>query len=392
MRINSRTEKKIEEKIQRQMTHMIQRRQACYRRLAQFFLTYCVRNSELVIFSDSSKTNKQTITAKRLHAEMAMECEKTMAHDDKITALCSLASCGDVQGMQMLIKIGVHVNALHETRRGSALTVATARGQLQSVKLLIESGADVNLPAAFGVTALMNAAWGGHTKCLAMLIDAAADVNACDCDGQTALMSACRTAQENCAQLLLKAGAKVNDRDKNGNSALTIAIEKFCDCATMKCLEMWAPIKVVQLLLEKGSDVNLQLADGRTVQDIILETLEALPLQHGCHTSIAFLVKLLITAGEHINLNGFSIRKVILHGENGDTDFCPQDDNSTLKALCRQAIRRHLINTDIHCSLIMRIPLLSLPRLFASYLLYNMPRLSVSRLPQGWDSASGTTT
>ena len=42
----------------------------------------------------------------------------------------------------------------------------------------------------------------------------------------------------------------------------------------------------------------------------------------------------------------------------------------TLKDVCREAIRKHLLNINPHLNLFMRIPQLGLPTRLASYLLY----------------------
>lgn len=57
------------------------------------------------------------------------------------------------------------------------LHIAANRGDIQTVKLLIEAGADVNATDRFGDTALHNAANMGHIKVVKLLIDAGADIN-----------------------------------------------------------------------------------------------------------------------------------------------------------------------------------------------------------------------
>ena len=45
---------------------------------------------------------------------------------------------------------------------------------------------------------------------------------------------------------------------------------------------------------------------------------------------------------------------------------------SCLQHLCREAIRKHLINLDPHTHLFGRVPRLGLPTLLTEYVLYNM--------------------
>ena len=74
---------------------------------------------------------------------------------------------------------------------------------------------------------------------------------------------------------------------------------------------------------------------------------------------------LLFAAGEiidDITVEKFDFRKSV---ELPDLLFC-------LQYLCREAIRRHMINLDPHTHLFSRIPKLGLPTLLTEYLLYDV--------------------
>ena len=86
------------------------------------------------------------------------------------------------------------------------------------------------------------------------------------------------------------------------------------------------------------------------------------------------LYKLLHAAGEAIegpippNFN--FLRGCIEHIEIPEY-FQELKENLDLKHLCREAIRKHLIDVDPHENLFVRIPQLGLPSLVVDYLLYD---------------------
>lgn len=81
------------------------------------------------------------------------------------------------------------------------LHVAAARGDLATVDLLLEGGANVDRAEEDGLTALMAAAWTGHLPVVERLLRAGADPNRVG-DGTTALGNAARQGHEAIVALL----------------------------------------------------------------------------------------------------------------------------------------------------------------------------------------------
>jgi ankyrin repeat protein len=79
-------------------------------------------------------------------------------------------------------------NAPLDTTR--KLLDAAKSGDVKTVKLLLEKGADVNTKSDDGGTALMSAAKRGYMEIIKLLFEKGADVNAKRKDGTTALMLA----------------------------------------------------------------------------------------------------------------------------------------------------------------------------------------------------------
>ncbi len=84
-----------------------------------------------------------------------------------------------------------YLSAGDEEKTGEMNLLQAAKdGDTETVKALLESGANVNATDENGNTVLMAAAAGGHAEIVQMLLRAGADVNASDKSGYTALMRA----------------------------------------------------------------------------------------------------------------------------------------------------------------------------------------------------------
>ena len=77
------------------------------------------------------------------------------------------------------------------------LIYSSKNGDLDIVKLLLKSGADVNRQNNSGNTALVLASNSGHDKTVKMLVAAGADVNIQNLNGTTALMLAAHFRNQN---------------------------------------------------------------------------------------------------------------------------------------------------------------------------------------------------
>lgn len=88
------------------------------------------------------------------------------------------------------------------------LIAASFGGHTEIVKLLIYSGADVNISEnVFGQTALMVSSMNGFIEVVSFLIYAGANVNAKDNFGITALRSASNNGHSQIVNMLRSAGA-----------------------------------------------------------------------------------------------------------------------------------------------------------------------------------------
>jgi ankyrin repeat protein len=92
----------------------------------------------------------------------------------------------------------------------TAVGVAAAQGQTESLELLVKAGANVNKKCPLGFTPLRLAVVNGHTAAARLLIDHGANVNDSGDDGNTALTVAAFQQRTEIVQMLVDKGANVN--------------------------------------------------------------------------------------------------------------------------------------------------------------------------------------
>ncbi|GEM_PF-4009809 len=174
-------------------------------------------------------------------------CTQTRARYVECMNKCRLHHAswnGDQQTVRRLLEKGADVNMKLSSNGGTALMSASENGHTEIVKLLLEKGADVNVKlSASGTTALMLASWHGHTEIVKLLLEKGADVNIkLSSNGGTALMLASESGRTEIVKLLLEKGADVNMKlSPSGGTALMSASQN-------------GHTEIVKLLREKGVD------------------------------------------------------------------------------------------------------------------------------------------
>jgi len=169
--------------------------------------------------------------------------------------------------------------AIHAQNRGQMnsddLLNAVETGNLELVKELIASGADIDHQDSLGITPLMRAS-EGHLAIVKELINAGADINHQDSRGFSALMMASADRNLEIVKELLESGADIDNQDNNGITALIIASYN-------------AQLEIVKELINAGSDIERQENRGMTA--LMFATLERQ----------SEIIKELIKAGANVN-------------------------------------------------------------------------------------------
>ena len=137
---------------------------------------------------------------------------------------------GDVNKVDALLAAGANCNEV-DGEGVSALMQAAHAGNLAIVSKLIATGADVNWTDAAGWSALVKAAYNPDRNCgfpevVQALIDAGANVEAPIAYGVRPLMLAAAYGETAVVEVLLRAGADVLARNHGGLTALMMVKEK----------------------------------------------------------------------------------------------------------------------------------------------------------------------
>jgi len=144
---------------------------------------------------------------------------------DPLTQLACFGINDVEEKLKILIESGVDINQrfYNET---TALHRAVQEGKNKNALLLIKYGADINAQNKIGETPLSTAILAEDIEMMECLIGAGADIDATDRDGNSALHVACTQGREDLVEMLLARGASGFAENHQGNSALQNAISK----------------------------------------------------------------------------------------------------------------------------------------------------------------------
>jgi ankyrin repeat protein len=170
--------------------------------------------------------------------------------------IVGVAKKGDLPTAQKLLAKGADVNTKDDHGR-TALQYAAAGGYTEIVELLLNNGADVNVPTNFPIidgtygTALNFAAAGGHTRIAELLLNKLGDVARKDQYINSALYYATINGHIDIVKILLSNGAYVNNQEENGGTPLYYAA-------------YYGHPELVRFLLSQGANVKARDFEGIT--------------------------------------------------------------------------------------------------------------------------------
>ncbi len=198
------------------------------------------------------------------------------------TALMAVARTGNVEAARLLLKAGADVHAREQWGGQTALMWAAAQSQPAMIRLLLKNGAKVNERSTVrdwqrrvtaegrpkdmyrgGLTPLLFAAREGCIDCLKVLLEEGADIDLPDPDGATALIMALLNYHWDAGRFLIEAGADVNLWDIYGQTPLYVAVDMNTlpvgRRIELPSMDFASGEDIVRLLLERGANPNAQL-------------------------------------------------------------------------------------------------------------------------------------
>ena len=251
---------------------------------------------------------------------------------DGQTALMLLARTENVAAAKLLLDHGAHVDAREKQKEQTALMWAAAESQPAMVRELVAHGADVNAHSLInediaqvssepraqhqsfgGLTPLLFATREGCLSCAQTLVEGGAKLNLPDPEGVTPLIEAITNAHFDTAKYLIEKGANIDKWDWWGRSPLYSAVDMNTiphgGRADGPSLDETTPLQIIELLLDRGANPNLQLkllppfrsvGADRGVDQML--TIGVTPLLRAAKAFDAPAIKLLLAHGALVNL------------------------------------------------------------------------------------------
>lgn len=184
---------------------------------------------------------------------MVAKPQKSTAELSKpqIHAFTTMATMGDNVAINKFLDQCPQAINMRDLDNQSALTRALYAGRRDTVRLLIERGADVNSKGGWGRTDLYQFAATGRWEAVELLLENGAKVDAKDDKDSTPLMLACAFRNVDATSVLIEKGADVNARNKFGETPLMLAA-------------LNGDILIVEKLLKAGASLDTKDENGST--------------------------------------------------------------------------------------------------------------------------------
>jgi len=194
-------------------------------------------------------------------------------------SLAEVAARGDVSTLRRMLDGGAPVN-VRDSEGRNAVLAATQGGHVEAARLLIARGADVNAQDKIQDSAFLLAGALGHTEIVRLALAAGANLKLTNRYGGTALIPACHYGHVDTVRLLLGSAMDVDHVNNLGWTALLEAIILGDGGARHT--------EIVRLLLRHRANPNLADRQGVT------------PLAHAEQRGYRAIAELLRSAGARV--------------------------------------------------------------------------------------------
>ena len=256
---------------------------------------------------------------------------RTLTTEAGETVVMTAARTGNADVVRLLLDRGADVNAREQYKGQTALMWAAAERHPSVVKLLLDHGADwkvrsidretkvprlsaassISPIARGGFTALSFATREGDIESARVMLDGGVDINYGDVDNTSALVVSIMNKRYAFAKFLIDRGADVNVAGGYGRTALYAIVdmrnEDYSALPNRKAEDSLPALDIVQAVLARGANVNLALTanlPGRSGMDSGDTTLDAgtTPLMRAARAGDVTVVRLLLQRGADTKL------------------------------------------------------------------------------------------
>ncbi|XP_042298131.1 DNA-binding protein RFXANK isoform X2 [Sceloporus undulatus] len=135
-----------------------------------------------------------------------------------------LAAQGELVLLKENLRKGENLLNKPDERGFTPLMWASAFGEIETVRSMLEWGADPHALAKERESALSLASTGGYTDIVALLLDKEVDINTYDWNGGTPLLYAVRGNHIKCVEVLLARGADLTTEADSGYTPMDLAV------------------------------------------------------------------------------------------------------------------------------------------------------------------------
>ncbi|PKS09158.1 hypothetical protein jhhlp_003772 [Lomentospora prolificans] len=204
----------------------------------------CISKQKGLIFT--ARKGYALITSSLL--KKGAEC--SVKDRDGLTPLHWAVKRGYKELVRLLIDQGKAQIDVLDNQQRTPLSLGVMNGQAVVVEMLLQKGADANIPGASGQTALHDAAQNGNWEIVKALVSYKADPHARDNQRKKAWQLAAETGHHQIVRFLLEKEININPQSQNMEELFLQMVERGL-------------VPMVKLLLEKGVNKNAKDTFGR---------------------------------------------------------------------------------------------------------------------------------